>query len=258
MLLALAGAAAGFVAGLLGIGGGFVVVPVLLWVLPWVLPAGISIPHIAVASSLACIVITAISSTWSHHRRGSVDWRAFAFLAPGSALGAWMGAQLGSQLDGQILAFCFAAGALLTAFYLLLGKAPAHRKRIAAGWSFSLFGLLSGMASALIGIGGGSLNAPFLKAMQRPMVVAVGTAAAIGLPLSLSAAVGYLVASVKPIAYATGYVWWPAVLAIVLLSALTAPMGARLAHQLAEQQLKRAFALFLIFSALQILYSHWP
>ena len=259
LLFVAAGLAAGFFAGLLGIGGGFVVVPVLLLLLPVVgIDPSLS-PHFAIGTSLLCICVTALASTRSHQLRGVVDWSLLGLIAPGLVVGSVAGAALAAVLSGRLLVIFFVAGALLTAVYLLSNHRPsAHPAE--ARWPFVLFSVFTGTISALIGIGGGSVLVPFLVYKGRSMVRSVGTAAASGFPIALFGAATYAVAGWREgieVEFASGYLYWPAFFGIALFSSLTAPLGARLAHFVSEKRLRQIFAIFLFFTSGQILYSHW-
>lgn len=255
----LAGLLAGFMAGLLGIGGGFVVVPVLVLVLPF---AGVSpevAPHVAIGTSLLCICITALSSAKAHHSRQSVDWQVFTITAPGLIFGSLIGAAIASLVSGKFLVLLFIIGAISTAIYLLSGHRPMA-KPDQKNWPFFLYGNFTGCVSALIGIGGGSLLVPFLVFKGKAMVQSVGTAAACGFPIALFGAIGYAVSGWRrgvELEHATGYLYWPAFLGIVVFSSLSAPLGARLAHHIPEKRLKQIFAVFLFLTSAQILYSQW-
>ncbi|TQV89120.1 sulfite exporter TauE/SafE family protein [Aliikangiella coralliicola] len=259
VIFILAGLLAGFLAGLLGIGGGFVVVPVLIWALP---AAGVSVEHVAhfaIGTSLLSICVTAISSARAHHKKQAVDWRLFAIIAPGLVIGSLAGAALAAVLSGRLLIIVFVTGAILTAIYLLSGHKPkAHPTE--SRWPFFSYGNFTGVVSALIGIGGGSVLVPFLVYKGKSMVQSVGTAAACGFPIALFGALGYGISGWQQkinVEYSTGYLYWPAFFGIVVFSSLSAPLGAKLAHFVSEQRLKQIFAVFLFFTSGQILYSHW-
>lgn len=246
-------------AGLLGIGGGFVVVPVLVWVLPL---AGIplsEIPHFAIGTSLLCICVTAIFSAKAHHNKQAVDWKLFKIITPALILGTLIGAALAGVLAGKWLIVIFVSGAILTAIYLLSGHQPTANPS-ESNWPYFWYGQMTGCISALIGIGGGSVLVPFLVYKGKTIVNSVGTAAACGFPIALFGAIGYAFTgweSGKNVAMATGYLYWPAFLGIVVFSSLCAPLGAKVAHNISPKKLRRAFAVFLFFTAGQILYSHW-
>jgi len=254
-----AGLAAGFLAGLLGIGGGFVVVPVLLFVLP---NAGIpphQIAHFAIGTSLLCICITSISSSLAHHKKQAVNWALFKLIAPGVTIGSLVGAGLASTLNGKILIVIFVIGAVSTAMYLLSNHQPKVTSD-QSRWPFFVYANFTGIVSSLIGIGGGSVLVPFLVYKGQSMVKSVGTAAACGFPIALFGALGYAISGQRAesnLEWSTGYLYWPAFLGIVIFSSLAAPYGAKLAHFISERRLKQTFAVFLFLTSAQILYSHW-
>ena len=259
IIFILAGCAAGFMAGLLGIGGGFVIVPVLVWVLPLAGIQAEDVAHYAIGTSLLCICVTAIFSARAHHQKNAVDWQLFKTISPGLIIGTLLGAALAGILAGKWLIVIFVTGAFSTGFYLLSGHQPkAHPSQ--SPWPFFWYGQLTGVISALIGIGGGSVLVPFLVYKGKPVVVSVGTAAACGFPIALFGALGYAISGWEigqSLAYATGYLYWPAFLGIVVFSSLCAPLGARVAHSIPPERLKQAFAGFLFLTGAQILYSHW-
>ncbi len=255
LLFALTGAAAGLLAGLLGIGGGLLIIPVLVFLLP---KAGVPwelVMHMALATSLATICLTSVSSFMAHQRRGSVLWRHFARLAPWVLAGALGGAWLADRLDTLWLARIFGVFAILMAIKMFLNLTPESRAG-GLGWPTAVpGGLLCGAISALAGIGGGTLLVPFLVWHRTPMLHAVGTTSALGLPLALSATAGYITLGLDAPnlpAGSLGYVYLPAFAGIVACSILTAPLGARLAHQLPAPTLKKVFAVVLVVAGIKI------
>ena len=259
LIFVLAGLVAGFLAGLLGIGGGFVVVPVLIFVLPHAGIAEAQVAHFAIGTSLLCICITSLSSTRAHHLKKAVDWHLFRLIVPGLVIGALAGSALASILKGDVLIVIFVTGAILTAIYLLSGHQPkTHTAQ--SGWSFFIYSNFTGVISSLIGIGGGSVLVPFLVYKGKSMVQSVGTAAACGFPIALFGAMGYAISGDKltsDIDYSIGYLYFPAFLGIVIFSTIAAPFGAKLAHFVSDKLLKQIFAVFLILTSAQILYSQW-
>ncbi|TQV73606.1 sulfite exporter TauE/SafE family protein [Aliikangiella marina] len=254
-----AGLLAGFMAGLLGIGGGFVVVPVLVLVLPRVGVPFELVPHIAIGTSLLCICVTAVFSARAHHSKNGVDWNSFKFIAPGLIIGALSGAGLASLVSGKLLVVVFVFGAISTAIYLLSGHKPEPRPN-SAHWPLFGYGGFTGVVSALIGIGGGSLLVPYLVYRGKAMVEAVGTAAACGFPIALFGAIGYAISGwqeTQSIPWTMGYLYLPAFIGIVVFSSFSAPLGARVAHFISERRLKQVFAVFLFLTSGQILYSQW-
>ncbi len=252
----LLGGVAGLLAGLLGIGGGLVIVPVLAWIFSASGFAAGSLMQLAVGTSLATIVITSLSSLLAHHRRAGVRWPLVWQLSGGIVFGAWLGAVLAHYMPSQSLARLFGVFELLVAAQMLFGRPPAEHRTVAGRSKNLLAGGVIGVVSAILGIGGGTLTVPWLAWHNVPMRQAVGTAAACGLPIALAGTLGFAVAgwqnSELPAA-STGYVYWPAVLAIGISSVVVAPLGARLAHRLPQRILKRIFALFLALLGLLML-----
>lgn len=245
-LLAL-GALAGLLAGLLGIGGGIVIVPGLAWLLTTTPVPPERLMQFAVGTSLATIVVTAVSSIRSHHRRSAVDWVTVGRLTPGLVAGCGVGALIADRVATDTLATVFGLFLLAMAVRLALPGTPAPHRRL-PGWpGTTAYGTGIGALSSLVGIGGGTLTVPLLTWHGVDIRRAVGSAAACGLPIAIAGAAGFVVAGLgTPGAPpgATGYVYWPAFAAIVPTSIACAPLGARLAHAVPRTALRRGFALF--------------
>jgi uncharacterized membrane protein YfcA len=208
--------------------------------------------HAALASSLASIVMTAASSAYSHHRRGSVLWPTVKWMVPGLLLGGWLGSGVAVGLDDQVLRWFVAFYCLLAATQLLSSKSRAAQPGVVApapaGLPMTAAGAGIGALSAVVGIGGGSMTVPLLVWRGVAPVRAVGTSSACGVAIGLASAFGYaLHAPVDALPhYAVGYVYLPAAIGVAAASVLAAPYGTRLAHRLSGLALKRVFALFLI------------
>jgi uncharacterized membrane protein YfcA len=253
------GVFAGVLAGLLGVGGGLIIVPVLVWLFhshPDIAP--VSIMHLALGTSSATIMITAISSIISHHRRGAILWPVALQLSPGIVLGALSGAAVAHLLSSDTLRVVFGIFVLLIAIQMGFGAQPAPHRQLPRWEGMSLVGVIIGLISALVGIGGGSLTVPFLAWCNVAMRNAVATSAACGFPIAVSSTVGFIIMGWQvdglP-AGSTGYVYWPAFIAIVPMTLLFAPLGAKLAHSIPVNTLKRFFALFLAAVAIKMLLS---
>ena len=255
----LLGACAGLLAGLLGVGGGLVIVAVLARMLPTQGVPADSVMHVALATSLASIILTGLSSARSHHQRGSVLWTSVRWLVPGLVIGALLGSAVASQLPAQFLRLAVALFCLLAAAQLAFGT--PHRQAAAMdpprGRGLSLAGLAIGGLSAIVGIGGGSLTVPLLVWLGVTPVRAVGTSAACGVAIGLAAAVGY--AALTPTgsdlpAGSLGYVYLPAAAGIAVASILCAPYGTKLAHRLSGPALKRVFAFLLLAVGVSLLW----
>jgi len=245
----LLGAIAGLLAGLLGIGGGLVLVTALAWLLPLHgVPAEVAM-HAALASSLASIVLTGLSSTYSHHRRGSVLWPSAAWLVPGLLAGAWFGSGLAMALSGTVLRWVIAGYCGLVGLQMMASRTPdaSASSRSPRGPGLTAAGGGIGMVSAIVGIGGGSLTVPLLVWLGTQPVRAVGTSSACGVLIGIASAAGYALKA-PPGAlpeYAIGYVYLPAAIGVALASVLVAPLGVRLAHALSGAALKRVFAVLM-------------
>ncbi len=253
----LLGACAGLLAGLLGVGGGLVIVAALAWLLPLQGVPADQVMHVALATSLASILLTGLSSARAHARRGSVLWPSVWTLVPGLMLGGVGGAVLASTLAGDTLRWCVAGFCLLAGSQLAFGTPRAARARSDAPRSVGLAaaGLGIGGLSAVVGIGGGSMTVPLLVWLGVPPVRAVGTSSACGVAIALASASSY--AGLSPPASglnsSIGYVYLPAALGIALASVLVAPLGTRLAHRLSGAALKRVFAGFLYLVGVSLL-----
>jgi len=254
------GTVAGLLAGLLGIGGGLLVVAALSFTLPTLGVPATHVMHVAVATSLASIVLTALASTRAHWRRGSVLPHTLAWLAPGLVAGGLTGAAVASRLPGTALRIGVAVFCAFSAWRMAFGaSAGADQEREPRSPWLLAAGTGIGALSALVGIGGGTLTVPLLVALKARPVRAVGTSAACGLVIALASAAGYARgghdARGLP-AGSLGYIYVPAALAVALASMLMAPVGVRLAHRLHAQQLKRVFAAFLLIVGALIASGH--
>lgn len=251
----LTGALAGVLAGLFGVGGGIVIVPALIGVFDFTGIVGAWIPQLAVGTSLATIVGTSLASIHAHHRRGAVQWVLFQKLVPGLLLGAGLGAVLAGHLPGLWLKRIFILFLFYVAWRLFRSRsAQAHYPMPGLG-GMSLVGLLIGGLSSLVGIGGGTLTVPFLIGGGTDPRHAVATSSACGLPIALAGGIGFAVMGwgLEDLpGTSTGFLYWPAVVGVLLGSIPTAPYGARLAHSLPTATLKRVFAILLFIVGLKL------
>jgi uncharacterized protein len=248
LMYVLGGAVAGVLAGLFGIGGGLLLVPLLLASFVWQ-EIGFNVAmSLAVATSLAAIVPTGAMSAWSHHRRDGVDWRIWRLLLPGLMIGAGGGAVLATALSGRTLQVLYGGFVWMVAVHLLRSDVTVNHTR-ARPWEWCVVGVPIGMLSALVGIGGGTLTVPYLAWRGVPLVRAVGTSAAAGVPIAFAAVLGYVVTGLgraPALPLTTGYVVWPAVFALAAGSMLCAPLGVRLAHRWPVRRLRQGFAVYLL------------
>lgn len=256
LLYLLLGMFAGTVAGLLGVGGGLIIVPVLVFVFSEQSMSAAVIVHMAVGTSLASIVMTSISSVYAHHKHDAVIWPVFMQLAPGIVVGAFVGAAVADVLPAELLKNIFGVFELLVATQMLLAAKPVAHRKLPGRVGMSLAGVLIGKVSAIIGIGGGTMTVPYLVWCNVPVHKAVATSSACGLPIAIAGAAGFIMLGWNETGLPTassGYVYWPAWLGIVAASVLFAPLGARLAHTLPVNALKRMFALLLVFLGVRML-----
>lgn len=252
------GLAVGFVAGLLGVGGGAIMVPVLstLYALQG-FPAEFTV-HIALATSMASIIVTSLSSLRAHHRHGAVIWPVVARIAPGILLGTLGATFVAARISSQSLAIFFTCFMTVVAVQLVLDSRPGPARALPGMAGLSAAGAGIGGISALVAIGGGTMTVPFLTWCNVNIRKAIGTSAAIGLPVSVAGTAGYIASGWRvpgmP-AYTLGYVYLPAAVLISLASYVTAPLGARLTHTLPVPVLKKIFALLIVVLCVKMLYT---
>lgn len=253
------GAVAGLIAGLFGVGGGLVIVPVLLWAFTAQGYDPTHLTHLAVGTSLATIMVTSVSSVYAHHRRGAVRWPLVWHLAGGLLLGAFLGARVADLLPAQWLQAVIGCFALWVAWRMFAGPTQtAHTVETLPPVSAQVgAGGVIGVASAIFGIGGGSLTVPYLTRYGVPMQQAVATSSACGFPIALSGALGFVVFGANAThlpAGSWGFVHVPAFIGISIASLITAQWGAKLAHHLPAPLLKRLFSILLLIVGLVFLY----
>lgn len=252
------GAIAGVIAGLLGVGGGIVVVPALIWFFTAQGFPQESIMQMALGTSLAAIMFTSVSSLRAHHRRGAVVWPIVKAITPGILVGTFAGSCLAARLPTGFLKGFFVAFLYYVAAQMLLNIKPKAHRQIPGALGMFGAGCGIGAVSSLVGIGGGTMSVPFMIWCNVAMHPAVGTSAAIGFPIALAGTVGYIVnglsvGNLPPLSL--GYISLPALVGVAGVSFLTAPYGARLAHKLPVATLKRCFALFILAMATRMLWS---
>jgi len=256
--LALLGLATGFLAGLLGIGGGMLMVPFLTFILGHRgAPADLAV-KMAIATSMATIIFTSVSSVRAHHRRGAVRWDIVARLAPGIVLGSLLGS-LGvfALLKGTALAIFFALFVGFSATQMFLDKKPKPTRQMPGTGGQLAAGGVIGFVSGLVGAGGGFISVPFMTWCNVAIHNAVATSAALGFPIAAANVAGYVVSgwSLQGLpAGSFGYIWLPALVVIAVCSVLMAPLGAKAAHALPVSKLKRVFASILYLLAAYMLW----
>lgn len=256
-LLAL-GSCTGFLAGLLGIGGGMIITPFLTLLLASIIP-GEHIVHVAIATSLATIMFTSLSSVRAHHKRGAVMWHVVAFIAPGILVGALMGTKLASLMSTFCLSSIFACFVGFSAYKMFSKSKPKPSRELPKTVGLFSVGGAIGCTSALVGAGGGFISVPFMVWCNVQMQKAVATSAALGFPIAAAGTLGYIwtgmgVPGLDQVPYMLGYIHLPALLSVSASSVLTAPLGAKVAHSMNTGPLKRVFACNLFILASYMLY----
>lgn len=251
------GSVVGILAGLLGVGGGTVIVPILVAIFP---SQGVPLQYVqqmALGTSLASIMITSVSSARAHNARGAVQWNIVRNITPGILLGTFFGGLIATHLPVLFLkiffvCFLFAISAQMISNY----RPPATRNMPGMIGTASVGGLI-GMVSSFVGIGGGSLSVPFMTYCNVPIHTAVGTSAAIGFPIAVAGALGYVVGGwgIQGLpSGCLGFVNLWALFGIAAASFFTAPLGVKLSHSLPTKKLKISFAIFLILIGLKMLW----
>ncbi len=273
LIFLIIGALAGFAAGLFGVGGGTIIVPLLFIVFTQMGYSPDNIMHLALGTSLATIIVTSISSLMAHNKKGAVMWPVFKNLAPGLAIGCFFGAGIAGQISGLYLQLIVGVFLLWVAYKMFFGgkkpvashangannqtdannahiALPSKSKQLAAG------GVI-GIASAIFGIGGGSLTVPYLTRYNVVMQKAVGTSAACGLPIAIAGALGFMIFGMQQqidVPNTIGFVHIYAFLGISIMSFFTAKLGAKVAHILSPALLKKCFAVLLTVVGFYFLY----
>lgn len=253
--LLIVGCIGGFLAGLLGVGGGLIIVPVIVWVLHASNFDGEHIQQIAVGTSLAVMVFTSFSSVLAQHKKGAVRWDIVKGMAPAMVIGTLIGSAIAGFVPSKALQWFFVIFAYLVALQSALKFAPKATRQMPGLAGRGVAGTLIGVVSSWVGIGGGSMSVPFMSWCNVPIRNAIGTSAALGWPIAFSGAIGYIVSglSVKGLpAGSWGFVYMPSALTLIVATTLCAPLGVKVAHTLPPAKLKIAFGLLLFTMATQM------
>ena len=241
----LIGVTVGFFAGLLGVGGGAIMVPMMTWVFSHDgHPASVAL-HMALGTCIATIIFTSASSLRAHHIRGAVDWRVVRGMTPGLVAGGFAGSSVARYVPTLPLAILFALFVMYSATQMLVGWKPSPRARLPGMAGLSAAGFCICGFSSLVAIGGAALTIPYLTFCALSFHRAIGTAAALGLPIALASTVGYVINGLGAPGLPDphlGYVYLPALLCISVTSMLLAPVGAHLSHRSSPKLLRRVFA----------------
>ncbi len=250
------GALVGFLAGLLGIGGGLVVVPALVYLLPQLGIGNEVIMPMALATSLSAIVMTSSSAAFAHHKNKNIPWDIAKPLMFIVAFGALLGAFIADHLSAQALTNFFASAVIMLASYMLVSIRSQRSSAMPSKAKLQLISLITGMVASLMGMAGGAILVPVLIYFGMPLRHCIGIATVCGVMVALFGSLGYIISGfgneLLP-EWSFGYVYLPALLGVVLTSSLFAPIGVKYATKLPVQTLKKAFAVFLILVAMKMI-----
>jgi len=255
VLLLVIGAFAGVLAGLLGVGGGIVLVPAFFYAFQTLGYDGPQLMQLCLATSLATIIVTSVRSVLSHNKKGAVDWDILRRWGPGIALGAIAGVMVASSMRSNTLQALFGVLGMVIGLYLGLGRAEWRLgDAMPGGLRRAVISPMVGFLSVLMGIGGGSFGVPLMSLYNTPIHRAVATAAGFGIIIAVPSVIGFLlmtIAGAPP--FTVGAVNLPAFALTITMTLMTAPVGVKLAHSMDARPLKRFFAIFITFVALNML-----
>lgn len=252
------GAFVGFMAGLLGVGGGGIMVPVLTTIFMYQGIADEKVVHLALGTSMASIIVTSLASARAHNAKQAVLWNIVKIMSLGVMLGTFFATFAVVNASPVYLALFFSLFMAYVASQMFLNRQPKANRRLAGTGALLFAGTGIGAISALVSIGGGSLTVPFLVWQNVDVKKAIGTSAAIGFPISVAGTAGYVINGwtvASGIEHAFGFVYIPAVLLISAASFITVPYGAHVAHKLPVASLKKVFAVLLVLLSLKMLFS---
>ncbi|MEO8163984.1 MAG: sulfite exporter TauE/SafE family protein [Betaproteobacteria bacterium] len=248
----------GFFAGLLGIGGGLILVTLMVYLFTLQGFPADRLLHVALGTSIASIVFTSVSSLRAHHKHGAVRWDIVRAAVAGLVIGTLLGTVVADQLKSKYLAIFFVIFVYYSAVQMFANVKPKPSRQLPGKIGMNLVSVVIGMLSSLVGVGGGVMTIPLMSLCNVPMRQAIGTSAALGLPIAVSGTIGYIVTGLDKDhlpAFSLGYVYLPALIGIVLGTFVTVPWGARMAHSLPITTLKRIFAVILFILATKMLWS---
>jgi uncharacterized membrane protein YfcA len=248
----------GFFAGLLGIGGGLILVTLMVYLFTLQGFPADRLLHLALGTSITSIVFTSISSLRAHHQHGAVRWDILRLATPGLVIGTLLGTVVADQLKSKYLAIFFVIFVYYSAVRMFANAKPKPTRQLPGKGGMTAVALIVGIVSSLVGVGGGVMTIPLMSLCNVPMHQAIGTSAALGLPIALAGTVGFIVMGMGKDhlpALSLGYVYLPALAGIVIGTFVTVPWGARMAHIMPVTRLKQIFAVILFILATRMLWS---
>uniref|UniRef100_UPI004048E2A4 sulfite exporter TauE/SafE family protein n=1 Tax=Polynucleobacter sp. TaxID=2029855 RepID=UPI004048E2A4 len=253
VILLLCGGISGFLAGLLGIGGGMILVPFMILVFNHQGFSQDIIVHMAIATGMATILFTSTSAIWAHHRHGSIDWKLVLALSPGLIVGSLIGgSEIFEAINTSWLSLFFAIFIIYSSIQMIVNKKPTAGRDLPGKLGIFLFGVFAGVLASLLGAGGAFITVPFMLWCNVKPHTAMASSSGLGFPIAVSATIGYMYGSWGNPALppgSLGFVYLPALLCIVVVSIFTAPLGAKMARSLDVAQLKRIFGVMLFILA---------
>jgi len=254
----LMGLLVGFFAGMLGIGGGTLLVAIMVFLFQAQDFPSERIVHLALGTALTSIVFTSMSSVRAHHSHGAVRWDIVRRATPGLLVGTIFGTFVAEWLSSRYLAIFFVAFLYYSSLHILLGTKPKPTRQLPGPPGMWVGSGLVGLISSLVGAGGGIISIPLLTLCNVPMRLAVGTSAALGLPVSVAGSIGYIAhglgqSNLPPLSF--GYVYTPALAGIVIGTFVTVPLGAKIAHSMPVSRLQKIFAVILFLLASRMLWT---
>lgn len=254
------GAAVGFFAGLLGIGGGAIMVPLLVMLFEAQGLPREHILHLAVGSGMATILLTSASSARAHAARGALRWDIVKTMTPGILIGGLIGSAVAGAIPTRLFALLFCITVYLASANMLLERKPKPSREVPGWRGMSVAGFVISATSAFAAIGGAFMTVPFLVWCNVPLLQAIGTAAAVGFPIAVAGSIGFVAAGLMQTglpAWSVGYIYLPAFAGIAITSMLVAPAGVAMAHRLPTRVLRKIFAGLLFVMATKMLVGLW-
>ncbi len=258
LLYIVLGSFVGFMGGLLGVGGGGILVPLLASILVYQGIGGDEVVHLSLGTSLMCMIISSVASVRAHASRGAVVWKVVSGMAPGIMLGALLSTQVAANLNSAYIALFFALFMALVSVQMFVNWKPKPSLKPVTLRGLLTVGVAIGSVSALAAVGGGFLTVTYLNYKNVGMKRSVGTSAAIGFPIAIAGTIGYMISGWSKTLndpYTIGFIYLPAFFAISIASSIAAPYGARWSHRLPEASLKKIFAVISLILSLKMLLS---